>query len=82
MASYIRHILLTMLKLRHVSRLHIQDTQGELRPQNPTAFADDLLTYDPDQEDVELHADVISFFCMMTGLEIPPMYSQKQDTYR
>jgi hypothetical protein len=71
-----------MLKLRHVSRLHIQDTQGELRPQNPTAFADDLLTYDPDQEDVELHADVISFFCMMTGLEIPPMYSQKQDTYR
>jgi hypothetical protein len=65
-------ILLTMLKLRHVSRLHIQDTQGELRPQNPTAFADDLLTYDPDQEGVQLHADVISFFCMMTWLEIAP----------
>jgi hypothetical protein len=65
-------ILLTMLKLRHVSRLYIQDTQGKLRPQNPTAFADDLLTYDPDQEGVQLHADVIPFFCMMTGLKIAP----------
>ena len=61
-----------MLKLRRVSRYHIQDTLGELRPQNPTAFADDLLTYDPDIEGVQLHADVISFFCMMTGLEIAP----------
>jgi hypothetical protein len=74
-------ILLTiMVKIHNAARFYIHDAQGTLRLQNPTAFADDLLTYDPDQEGVQQQANVISFFCMMTGLEIAPTKMEARAT--
>lgn len=69
-------MLLTMIRLSGVFRFNNQDAKDIFPPQMmPTAFADDfyLLTYDPDLKGVQSSADVIlSFFCMMTGLEIAP----------
>lgn len=50
----------------------VRDYNGELIPQLPTAFADDLMTYSTSHGENQAMADVISFFCMMTGLEIAP----------
>ena len=63
-------ILLTMLKLANASDLYIQDSCGQLHQQMPTAFADDLLTYAATFEMQQRQATIVSFFCMMTGLEM------------
>ena len=65
-------ILLTMLHLAQASDFYIEDNEGQLHPQMPTAFADDLLTYASTPEMQQRQATITSFFCMMTGLELKP----------
>jgi hypothetical protein len=65
-------ILLTMLHLGQASDFYIEDNDGQLHPQMPTAFADDLLTYASTPEMQQRQGTITSFFCMMTGLELKP----------
>jgi len=61
-----------MLEREHATDVWIRDGNGILHPQWPTAFADDLLTYAATVEMQQKQADIVSFFCMMTGLKMEP----------
>jgi hypothetical protein len=65
-------ILLTMFRLDTPPDIYRVDTRGEASPQFPTAFADDLMTYASTPERMQAQADVMSVFCMMSGLEVAP----------
>ena len=62
-----------MLKLRNCVDFYVKTMSETLCPQDPTAFADDLLTYAATLRHCREQAMVVSSFCMLTGLEIAPV---------
>ena len=82
-------VLLTMLHLGECTNFLIKNAQGTLCPQEPTAFADDLLTYAATLAQCQRQAKIVSSFCMLTGLEIAPakmtarvIYPPEKDTLK
>ena len=61
--------LLTVLR-KHKSEFKTMDLEGQSHPVETIAFADDLLSIEATAESLKKKADIISAWCILSGIEI------------